>query len=154
MSRSAKSTPRGFRHFPVVGALLVGAACVSSTEGEISGVAGEWCTLRGLESSGFPSVSKPYVGVVLLQEGSAVFGAGSSKRAGEDTTWETRYRGDFDGDLLTLAASDLTDTLSVPGPSFTLRLRPEGVRDLVGTASGDLAGPITLVRLGPRCFVE
>lgn len=92
--------------------------------------------------------------MVLLQEGTRVFGAGSSKRADEETVWETRYSGEFIGDRLTLAASDLTDTLSVPGPTFTLELRPDGVRDLVGTAAGDLTGPITLVRLGPRCFVE
>lgn len=154
MSRSANTTPRGIRHFPALATLLLGAACVSATEGEISGVAGEWCMLRGLESSGFPAAASAYVGMVLLQEGSQVFGAGSSKRAGEEAVWETRYSGDFDGEILTLSASDLTDTLTVPGPSFSLTLRPEGVRDLIGTTAGDISGPITMVRLGPRCFVE
>lgn len=152
MSSSACSTPRRSWHFPALVALLAGTACVSATEGQLSGVAGEWCTLRGLASSGFPPVSKAYAGMILLQEGGQLFGTGSSKRAGEETLWETRFSGDLTGDVVTLVGADLTDTLSVPGPAFTLRLRVDGVRDLVGTASGDLEGPITLVRLGPRCF--
>lgn len=137
-------------------ALAALAGCSVSTEGELMTFAGEWCTLRGLASSGYPSTGDRYVGMILLQEGDVLLGSGSTKRKGSDVIFPARFRGSFIGDRAVVAVSDLDPLTDAKGPVFTLNLRLAGSRDLEGTISGDagLDGPIALVRLGPRCFFQ
>jgi hypothetical protein len=137
-------------------ALAAATACSLSTEGELNTFAGEWCTLRGLASGGYPQTAQRYVSMVLVEEGSTILGSGSSKRRNSDVVYPARYSGTRTGDKAVISASDLDPLAEAKGPAFTLTLRIEGVRDLEGTISGDagLDGPITLVRLGPRCFFE
>lgn len=144
---------------PFLLSLLVAAsatACSSTTEGVLDTFAGEWCTLRGLGSDGFPRSGVAYVGMTLLEEGNRVLGSGSTSRPGDSTIYPARFRGDLAGGLATITVSDLEDGTPAPGPLFSMQLRIEGSRDLVGSMSGDadFTGAITLVRLGPRCFVE
>jgi len=84
-----------------------------------------------------------------------VLGSGSVKRAGDDTLFPSRFEGVIRGDRLELAAIPLS---SAPegAPALELDLVIEGPNDLVGTVTGDpgLAGDITLVRLGARCFQD
>jgi len=137
-------------------ALAATAGCSLSTEGELSTFAGEWCTLHGLASSGYPATADRYVSMVLVEEGATVLGSGSSKRRKADVVYPARYKGARTGDQAVITASDLDPLTETEGPVFTLTLRLKGPRDLEGTISGDagLDGPITLVRLGPRCFFE
>lgn len=139
-----------------LGFTLGALGCTSLTEGELSTFAGEWCTLRGLGPSGFPAPGVSYVGMVLVEDGTRVLGTGSTSRPDDETLYSSRYSGDVVGDVATVTVTDLEDDLELPGPRFTLELRIEGSRDLVGTMSGDpdFTGPITLVRLGPRCFTS
>lgn len=140
-----------------LGAALLTTACgITSTEGELLTYAGEWCTLRGLSDGGFPAPGVSYVGMVVITESSRILGTGSTSRPDDETIHPARYRGDIVGERAVITVEDLEDDTETPGPRFTLELRIEGSRDLVGTMSGDpdFTGPIHLVRLGPRCFVE
>jgi hypothetical protein len=135
-------------------AALVG--CSLTTEGELQTYTGEWCTLQGLGSSGFPRTGDRYVGMTLFNDGDVLSGYGSTKWPGSDTLYPSRFRGTVVGDHAIVEVTDLDSLAEAKGPVFTLELRIAGARDLEGTISGDdaMAGPITLVRLGPRCFYE
>lgn len=137
-------------------ALASSAGCSFTTEGELHTYAGEWCTLRGLGSGGLPRTSDRYLGVMLFDEGGILTGTGSTKLPGSDVLFQSRFRGSIVGDYAVLNVSDLDEAAEVKGPVFTLQLRIVGDRDLEGTISGlpAMAGPITLVRLGPRCFYQ
>ena len=130
--------------------------CSFTTEGELQTYAGEWCTLLGLGSAGFPRTSDRYVGLRLFDEGGVLNGSGSTKLPGSDVIFQSRFRGSIVGDHAVLSVTDLDPLAEAKGPVFTLELRLDGVRDMQGIISGHpgMAGPITLVRLGPRCFYE
>lgn len=132
------------------------AGCSLTTGGEVESFAGEWCTLRGLGSSGLPRTSDRYVGLQLFDDGGVLTGTGSTKRPGSDVLYRSRFRGSIEGGLAVLQVGDLDPEVESSGPAFTLVLRVLGVRDLEGTVSGEpgMDGAITLVRLGPRCFYE
>ncbi|HSG08783.1 MAG TPA: hypothetical protein VLA36_10530 [Longimicrobiales bacterium] len=132
------------------------SGCLSSTEGELDTFAGEWCTLRGLGSDNLPASGVAYVGATLLEEGGRVLGTGSTSRPGSDEVFPARFRGDITGGQAVIEVSDIEVEPDVPGPHFTMVMRVTGVRDMEGTMAGDpdFVGPIRLVRLGPRCFVE
>lgn len=132
------------------------SGCSLTTEGELRTYAGEWCTLRGLGSSGFPRTADRYVGMTLIDEAGVLTGYGSSKTPGSDTLFQSRFRGNIVGDQAVLSVTDLDPLAEAKGPVYTLALRIVGDRDLEGAISGDpaMAGAITLVRLGPRCFYE
>jgi len=85
-----------------------------------------------------------------------VLGTGSTSRPGSDTIYPARFRGDITADQAVIEVSDLEDQPEVPGPQFTMVMTLVGSRDMVGTMAGDpdFVGAITLVRLGPRCFLE
>jgi len=127
-----------------------------TTEGELQTYAGEWCTLRGLGASGLPRTSDRYVGLRLFDEGGTLNGTGSTKRPGSDVIHLSRFRGSREVGQAVLEVTDLDPEAEDKGPVFTLVVRLVGERDMEGTISGDpgMAGPITLVRLGPRCFYE
>lgn len=134
------------------------AACDTATSGELDTFAGEWCTLRGLGTDDFPLPGVAYVAMTLfVQADGRLLGTGSTSPPDTETIFPARYRGDIlsDGDGL-IQVSDLEEETEDPGPVFSMQLTREGVRDLVGTVTGDpaFAGPIHLVRLGPRCFAE
>jgi len=137
-------------------ALAALAGCSLSTEGELRTFAGEWCTLHGLSSASQPITADRYVSMVLIEEGGLLLGSGSTKRKQSDVIFPTRFRGSSTGDRAVVEASDLDPEAEAKGPAVTLELRLSGSRDLEGTVSGDagLDGPITLVRLGPRCFSQ
>jgi hypothetical protein len=153
------TTSGASRRFPLLvlaATLITLSGCVSSTEGVLDTFAGEWCTLRGLGTNSMPVPGIAYVGMTLLEEGGVVYGSGSTSRPGSDVIYPARFRGDVTGGQAVITVSDLADAPTVPGPHFVLQLRGDGPRDMVGTMSGDpdFTGPITLVRLGPRCFKE
>ena len=132
------------------------AGCSLTTEGELQTYAGEWCTLRGLGSSGLPRTADRYVGMTLFTDRDGLTGYGATKWPGSDILYQSRYTGTVVGDHAVVEVGDLDPQAEVKGPVFTLELRIAGVRDLEGTITGDgtMAGAITLVRLGPRCFYE
>jgi len=132
------------------------AGCSFTTGGELQTYAGEWCTLRGLGSSGLPRTSDRYVGLRLFDERGVLTGTGSTKRPGSDVIYQSRFYGSIEGDRGVLEVTDLDPDAEVKGPAYTLILRIAGPRDLEGMISGEagMAGAITLVRLGPRCFYE
>ena len=132
------------------------SGCSFTTEGELQTYAGEWCTLRGLGSSGFPRTSDRHVGLRLFDEAGILTGTGSTKLPGSDVIFQSRLRGSIVGDHAVLSVTDLDPLAEVKGPVFTLELRLAGDRDMEGIITGDagMAGAITLVRLGPRCFYE
>lgn len=132
------------------------SGCSFDTAGELSTYAGEWCLLRGLGSSGLPRTADAHIGMSLFQEGSVVTGTGSTKRPGSDEIFLSRFRGLVQGDRAVVEVSDLDAATQNPGPVFTLELRIEGSRDLIGVATGDadFAGTYNFVRLGPRCFFQ
>lgn len=152
---STKSTAKAFLGV-TLGLALSTAGCSSTTEGVLDTFAGEWCTFRGLASSGFPVPGVAYVGMVVIEDGSRVVGSGSTSRPGDETIYSSRFAGDIIGGRATLSVTDLEDEVELPGPRFIMELRGDGPRDLVGTMSGDpdFTGEIRLVRLGPRCFIE
>ena len=112
--------------------------------------------LRGLGFNGLPRTADRYVGMSLFSDGDVLDGYGSTKWPGSDTLYQSRYSGTVVGDHAIVEVRDLDPLSGVKGPAFTLTLRIAGARDLEGMISGDaaMAGPITLVRLGPRCFYE
>jgi hypothetical protein len=132
------------------------SGCSFTTGGELQTYAGEWCTLRGLGSSGLPRTSDRYVGLTLFNEGGVLTGYGSTKLPGSDILFQSRFRGSIVGDHAVLNVTDLDPLAEAKGPVFTLELRLDGARDLQGTITGDMGmtGALTLVRLGPRCFYE
>jgi len=141
----------------LVGTALAAAGCISNTSGELDTFAGEWCTLRALGSDGFPVAGVPYVGMTLFEQtGLEVVGTGSTSRPDSDTIFASRFFGTITGDVAEITVTDLDELTETPGPQFVMTLRGEGSRDLVGTMAGDedFVGPIHLVRLGPRCFLE
>ena len=152
------STSGGLRRFPpfALAGLITLSGCVSSTEGVLDTFAGDWCTLESLGTDGFPVPGIAYVGMSLLEENGVVYGSGSTSRPGSSIIHPARFRGEVTGGEALITASDPDETTERPGPRFTLRLRGTGPRDMSGTMSGDpdFAGPITLVRLGPRCFKD
>ncbi len=151
------STPSSARVLLLASLALASlTGCSFTTSGELESYAGEWCTLRGLGSSGLPRTSDRYVGLRLFEEGGVLNGTGSTKRPGSDVIFQSRFYGAIDGDRGVLEVTDLDPAAEVKGPSFTLVLRIAGPRDLQGTISGEagMSGAITLVRLGPRCFYE
>ena len=151
------STPSSARVLLLASLALASlSGCSLGTEGELRTYAGEWCMLRGLGSSGFPRTADRYVSMTLFDEGGVLTGYGASKTPGSDTLFQSRYRGSIVGDHAALSVTDLDPLAEAKGPVFTLELRIVGDRDLEGTISGDagMAGAITLVRLGPRCFYE
>lgn len=125
-----------------------------SNSGDGFRFAGDWCTLRTLASDGLPVEAAAHIGGVWIQQGQRIVGSGSVKRAGETQLWPSRYTADIVGNTLLLEIEPLEQ--NVDAPRFAIDLVQEGRNDLVGTASGDpgFNGPITLVPLGPRCFVE
>jgi hypothetical protein len=130
-------------------------ACVSSTDNEDGfRFAGDWCTLRTLSAAGTPVLSAAHMGGLFVQEGNRVLGSGAVKRPGESTLWPSRYVADVVGNTLLMEVTPLDGDPAAP--RFALDLALEGTNDLVGTVTGDagFAGPIRLVRLGPRCFVQ
>lgn len=151
-------TPSALRRFllPSFALVVTAYGCISSTEGQLSTFAGEWCALRGLGSDNLPVPGVPYVGATMVVQGSRVLGTGSTSRPGSDTIYPARFRGDITADEAVIEVSDLEDQPAVPGPQFTMTMTLVGSRDMVGTMAGDpdFDGPITLVRLGPRCFLE
>lgn len=136
------------------GTLLVGCSG-DVTDPSLTSVVGEWCTLRGLGANNLPAPGVSFMGVVLLQEGMALFGTGSVSRPDDDEIIPSRYSGSLSAGTVMLDRTDLEAGRPAPGPVFTLSLQLDG-RDLVGTASGDpdFTGPVHLVRLGPRCFID
>jgi len=144
------------RLLPVLGLCLVAAGCLSTTEGELDTFAGEWCTLRGLGSDNLPLPGVAYVGATLVVDGTRVLGTGSTSRPGSDTIFPGRFLGDVAGGEAVIEVTDLLDQPDAPGPRFTMVMRGTGPRDMEGTMAGDpdFVGPLTLVRLGPRCFAE
>jgi len=153
---STSSAPGTFRTALVGLALLAAAGCNSPTEGVLDTFSGEWCTLRGLGTSSFPLDGIAYVGMTLVEDNSRVLGTGSTSRPGSDSIFASRFVGDIIAGEAVISVTDLDDQAELEGPQFTLRLTGDGPRDMVGTMSGDpdFTGPIALVRLGPRCFVE
>lgn len=140
----------------VGGFALSGAGCVTGTEeGQLMTFAGEWCTLRGLGAESLPRAGVPYVALVAFQEGGGILGSGSISRPGDDEIVAMRYTGTIQGNTATIQATELEpgEELSV---QFSMEMQLDGVRDMVGTMQGDpdFNGPLHLVRLGPRCFVE
>jgi hypothetical protein len=153
---SSASRPPARRTLLLGGVLLLLSSCVSgATDLGLESFQGEWCTLRGLASSNNPAPGISFVGMVLFEEGGQVFGTGSVSRPGDDEILPSRYSGTVSGQTASILRTDLEDG-EVPGPVFTLNLTRQGVRDLVGTMTGDpsFEGSIHLVRLGPRCFAE
>ncbi len=151
------STSRTARVLPLVFlALAFLAGCSFTTEGQLQTYAGEWCTLRGLGSSGLPRTSDRYVGLRLFDEGGVLAGTGSTKRPGSDVIHQSRFSGGKEEGQAVLEVTDLDPEAEEKGPVFTLVVHLVGERDMEGTITGDagMAGPITLVRLGPRCFYE
>jgi hypothetical protein len=96
------------------------------------------------------------VGIRLFDEGGVLTGSGSTKRPGSDTIYPSRFLGTKEDGRAVLEVTDLDPDAVDKGPAFTLVLRIVGDRDLEGTISGEpgMSGPITLVRLGPRCFYQ
>jgi hypothetical protein len=152
------TTPSALRRFllPTLALVVTASGCISSTEGQLSTFAGEWCTLRGLGSDDLPVPGVAYVGATMVVQGARVLGTGSTSRPGSDTIYPARFRGDITADQAVIEVSDLEDQPEVPGPQFTMVMNLVGSRDMVGTMAGDpdFVGAITLVRLGPRCFLE
>ena len=150
-------TSSALRRFllPALAVSLAGCG-LSTTEGELDTFAGEWCTLRGLGSDNYPAPGVAYVGATLLVEGNRVLGTGSTSRPGSDHIFPARFRGDISDGQAVISVSDLEAEPDLPGPRFTMVMRITGVRDMEGTMAGDpdFVGALTLVRLGPRCFVE
>lgn len=153
---STSSDPGTFRAACFGLALLAAAGCNSPTEGVLDTFAGEWCTMRGLGTGSTPLRGVAYVGMTLFEEDNHVVGTGATSRPGSDTIFASRFRGDITAGEAVISVTDLDDESDITGPQFTLRLTGQGPRDIVGTMLGDpdFEGPITLVRLGPRCFVE
>lgn len=157
---SSNAIPRGKfpPMLPLVGAfLLATSACVSgSTDPGLDTFAGEWCTLGGLASSNEPAPGAVFVGMVLFQEGSEIFGTGSVSPPDSDEVFPSRYFGTRTGRTASLLRTDLETDQETPGPTFNLELTLEGERDIVGTLVGDApyTGEVRLVRLGPRCFAD
>lgn len=143
-----------FRWFLSSAALLLAVACLSPTgePGERS-LTGDWCTLGALGPAGLPVDEAAWVGGQLNQTGDQILGSGSVKRADDDELFPSRFEGLIIGERLSLTAVP-TSAAPEGGPVLELDLAIEGPNDLVGSVSGDpgLAGSITLVRLGPRCF--
>ncbi len=138
------------------GSLTLLASCISgTTDGQLLTFSGEWCTLRGLAPSGFPAPGVSYVGMVSFQESGQLSGTGSTSYPDSETIYPARFSGTVVGRDASISVSDLTPG-ETPGPQFTMELRLEGERDLIGTMTGEpgFEGPIHLVRLGPRCFVQ
>lgn len=132
------------------------AGCSFSTEGQLQTYAGEWCTLRGLGSKGLPRTSARYVGLTLFDDGDALVGTGSTKRPDSDVIHASRFAGSKQEGQAVLEVTDLDPEAADKGPVFTLVVHLVGERDMEGTITGEpgMAGPITLVRLGPRCFYQ
>lgn len=140
-----------------LGVVLAASGCISNTSGELDTFAGEWCTLRGLGADALPVPGVAYVGMTLFEQtGMEVTGSGSTSRPASDTLFPARYFGVISGGVAEITVTDLDELTENPGPQFVMALRGDGARDLVGTMSGDpdFNGPIHLVRLGPRCFLE
>lgn len=138
-------------------AAVAAAGCVSNTSGELETFAGEWCTLRGLGSNNYPAPGVPYVGMTLFEaSGLEVVGTGSTSRPGSDSIFASRFFGTIIGEVAEITVTDLDELSENPGPQFVMSLTGDGPRDLIGTMAGDedFVGPIHLVRLGPRCFLE
>ena len=142
----------------LLGTGLALAACGSPTQGELDTFAGEWCTLRGLGNDNLPVPGIPYVGMTMIEQADGrLLGTGSTSPPDTDSIFPASYRGDVQPSGRGLVeVGDLDAATEAPGPQFTMDLAKDGVRDLVGTLSGDrgFVGTIHLVRLGPRCFVE
>ncbi|NJD20395.1 MAG: hypothetical protein FIA95_14085 [Gemmatimonadetes bacterium] len=151
---STSSTARVLLLAALAPALLSG--CSFTTSGELQSYAGEWCTLRGVGSSGLPRTADRYVGLRLFDEGGVLTGTGTTKRPGSDVLHQSRFLGSKEEERAVLEVTDLDPEATDKGPVFTLVLRVAGDRDLEGTISGEagMSGPITLVRLGPRCFYQ
>jgi hypothetical protein len=151
------STSPTARVLPLVFLVLAPlAGCSFTTEGQLQTYAGEWCTLRGLGSNGLPRTSDRYVGLTLFDEGGVLGGTGSTKRPGSDVIHQSRFLGGKEGEQAVLDVTDLDPEAEEKGPVFTLVVHLVGERDMEGTITGEpgMAGPITLVRLGPRCFYQ
>lgn len=151
------STSSTARVLPLVFLMLVPlAGCSFTTQGQLQTYAGEWCMLRGLGSNGLPRTSDRYVGLTLFDDGGVLAGTGPTKRPGSDVIHQSRFQGGKDGQQAVLDVTDLDPEAEEKGPQFTLVVRLVGERDMEGTITGEpgMAGPITLVRLGPRCFYE
>jgi len=132
------------------------ASCVGDvTDPALADVTGDWCTIRGLDSTNLPGADVAFIGMVLLRSDGQIVGSGSVSRPGDPEVIPSRYQGTFTAGTLTLDRTDLETDRTEPGPFFTLTLQFDG-RDLVGTATGDqdFAGPVHMVRLGPRCFAD
>jgi len=145
---------RGLFFLPLAATL---AACGTSTEGELLTFAGGWCALRSLGSDNLPAPGASYVGMQMVEQADGrLLGTGATSRPSSDTIFAARFRGDIVNGRGIIDVSDLDEATETPGPSFTMDLSIQGARDLVGTMTGDpdFTGPITLVRLGPRCFLE
>lgn len=142
----------------LMGATLAVAACDTPTSGELDTFAGEWCTLRGLGTDDLPIAGVGYIAMTLIMDaGGRLLGSGATSPPSTDSIYAARYRGDLLSDGRgRIEVSDLDEETETPGPVFTMELTRDGVRDLVGTATGDarFAGPVHLVRLGPRCFAD
>ena len=141
----------------ILGTALALSGCISNTSGELDTFAGDWCTLRALGSDGLPVPGVAYVGMTLFEQtGLEVVGSGSTSRPDSDTIFASRFFGTISGDVAEITVTDLDELTETPGPQFAMSLRGDGPRDLVGTMAGDedFTGPIHLVRLGPRCFLE